>query len=162
LKRRRGNTVLELAMWMPFLLLLVSGMIQFGRITYLNYVLQKIVYTAAASLAVSQNVNFCDAADPILQAALTNAVNDPATGLPLVLNLTGDMLVATTRCFDLNGAIGDCDVTGCTGLTGPQRPDFVTVAIANGYTVPLRIPFVLLDPVQLRPSITVPFTGSKL
>jgi Flp pilus assembly protein TadG len=162
MRRKRGNAVLEVAMWMPVLLLLISGMIQFGKITYTQYVLQKIVYTAARTLSVQQNVNFCDAADATIQAALTAAVNDPATGEPLVLNLTSDMLTVTTRCLDSTGAIGDCDVSGCGGLTGAQRPDFVTVAMTNGYTIPLRIPFIQLDPVQLRPSITVPFEGSKL
>jgi Flp pilus assembly protein TadG len=149
-------------MWMPFLMLLVTGLITFGRITYLDYVLQKIVYTAARTLAVSQNLNFCDPADPAAAAALANAVNDPATGNPLVNSLTSEMLVVTTRCYDANGALTDCDVSGCTGLTGAQRPDFITVAMPNGYTIPLRIPFVQFDPVVLRPSITVPFGGTKL
>jgi hypothetical protein len=149
-------------MWMPFLMLLVSGLITFGRITYLDYVLQKIVYTAARTLAVGQNLNFCDPADPAVAAALANAINDPATGEPLVIALTSDMLVVATRCYDANGALGDCEVSGCTGITGAQRPDFITVAIPNGYTIPLRIPFIQLDPVRLRPSITVPFGGTKL
>ena len=143
-------------------MLLVSGLITFGRITYLDYVLQKIVYTAARTLAVGQNLNFCDPADPAVAAALANAINDPATGEPLVIALTSDMLVVTTRCYDANGALGDCEVSGCTGITGAQRPDFITVAIPNGYTIPLRIPFIQLDPVRLRPSITVPFGGTKL
>jgi hypothetical protein len=162
MRRRRGNAVLEVAMWMPVILLLITGMITFGRITYLNYVLQKIVYTAARSLAVSQNLNFCDPSDPIAQAVLTNAVNDPATGNPLVVSLSADMLTISTRCYDANGALGACDVSGCDGLTGAQRPDFVTVAMPNGYAIPLRIPFVQFDPVVLKPSITVPFGGTKL
>jgi len=149
-------------MWMPVLLLLISGMVQFGRITYLNYVLQKIVYTAARTLATSQNLNFCDPADAVAQAALTNAVADPATGQPLVLNLTSDMLVVTTRCYDATGALGTCDVSGCGGVTGAQRPDFINVAIPDGYSFTLRIPFVQFNPVLLRPSITVPFGGSTL
>ena len=149
-------------MWMPVLMLLISGLVQFGRITYLNYVLQKIVYTAARTLSVSQNLNFCDPADPVAQAVLANAVTDPATSQPLVSNLTGDMLVATTQCYDANGALGACDVSACAGLTGAQRPDFVTVAIPGGYSFPLRIPFIQLDPVLLRPSITVPFGGTQL
>jgi Flp pilus assembly protein TadG len=162
MRRRRGNMVLELAMWMPFLLLLISGMIQFGKITYTQYVLQKIVYTAARTLSVQQNLNFCDPADPAAQAALTAAVNDPSTGNPIVISLTSDMLTVTTQCLDSTGAIGACDISGCGGLTGAQRPDFVTVAMASPYTIPLRIPFIQLDPVQLRPSITLPFGGSKL
>jgi hypothetical protein len=72
------------------------------------------------------------------------------------------MLAVTTRCYDANGALGDCEVSGCTGLTGAQRPDFIMVGMPNGYSIPLRIPFIQLDPVMLRPSITVPFAGSKL
>ncbi len=162
-RSKRGSALIEVAMWMPFLMLLISGMIQFGKITYLNYSLQKIVYTAARSLSLSQNLNLCDTADPATQAALTNAINDPATGEPLIANLTSDMLTVTTRCADpATGAIGDCDVANCGAIAGPQRPDFITIAMPNGYAVPLRIPFVLFDPVVLRPSITVPFGGSKL
>ena len=149
-------------MWMPFLMLLITGLITFGQITYINYVLQKIVYTAARSIAAGQNLNLCDPADPIVAAALANAVNDPSTGLPLVQSLTGDMLVFTTRCYDATGALGACDVSGCTGLTGAGRPDFVTVSIPDGYSIPMRIPYIQLNPVLLRPSITVPFAGTKL
>jgi len=161
LKNRRGNAVIEVAMWIPFLLLLIGGTVQFGRITYLNYVLQKIVYTAARNLSVQQNLNLCDSADAVIQAVLTNAVTDSSTGQPLVLNLTGDMLTVTTRCLTA-GTLGDCSTSGCGGVTGAQRPDYITVTLTDGYTVPLRIPFRLVSPIVLRPSITVPFGGSKL
>ncbi|HTP31820.1 MAG TPA: TadE family protein, partial [Candidatus Acidoferrales bacterium] len=83
-RRRSGNAVLETAMWMPILFLLIVGIIQFGKLTYLNYVLTKIVYSAARNLAASQNVNFCDPQDTVTAAAITNAINDPATGNPLI------------------------------------------------------------------------------
>jgi Flp pilus assembly protein TadG len=159
---RSGSVVLETAMWMPILFLLIVGIIQFGKLTYLNYVLQKIVYDAARNIATGQNLNFCDPADPATVAAVTNAINDPATGVPLISNLTADMLVVTTQCLDSTGAIGTCDTSGCQGLTGAQRPDFVTVAITGGYTFPIRIPYINLDPILLRPSATAPFGGSKL
>lgn len=161
-RSQRGSAVIETAIWIPFLLLLISGMIQFGKITYLNYSLQKIVYTAARTLSLQQNLNLCDTADAATQAALTNALNDPATGEPLIANLNSDMLTVTTRCLAADGSIGDCDVANCGAVAGAQRPDFITIGMPNGYTVPLRIPFVLFDPVVLRPSITVPFGGSKL
>jgi hypothetical protein len=53
-------------------------------------------------------------------------------------------------------------VSGCQGVAGAQRPDYVTVAIANGYSFPIRIPYINLDPILLRPSATSPFGGSKL
>jgi Flp pilus assembly protein TadG len=159
---RSGNAVLETAMWLPILFLLIVGMIQFGKLTYLDYVLNKIVYNAARNLAAAQNVNFCDPADAAAVAAIAGAINDPATGEPLVANLTPDMLVVTTQCLDPSGVIGTCDVSGCQGVQGAQRPDFVTVAITNGYPFPLRIPYINLDPVLLRPSATSAFGGSKL
>ena len=161
MKNRRGNAVIEVAMWIPFLLLLIGGTIQFGRIMYLNYAIQKIVYTAARNLSVQQNLNLCDSADTVVQTVLTDAVTDPSTGQPLVLNLTGEMLTVTTRCVT-NGTLGDCSTSGCGGVTGAQRPDYITVTLTDGYTVPLRIPFMLRNPIVLRPSITVPFGGSKL
>jgi Flp pilus assembly protein TadG len=159
---RSGNAVIETAMWMPILFLLIVGMIQFGKLTYLDYVLNKIVYSAARNIATGQNLNFCDPADPATVAAVTSAINDPGTGAPLSGNLTADMLVVTTQCVDTTGVIGACDTTGCQGVTGAQRPDFVTVAITGGYTFPIRIPYINLDPILLRPSVTAPFGGSKL
>jgi Flp pilus assembly protein TadG len=159
---RGGNAVLETAMWIPFLLLLIVGMIQFGKLTYVDYVLNKIVYNAARNLATAQNLNFCDTGDTTTAQAITSAINDPATGEPLIANLTGDMLVVSTQCLDASGVIGSCDTAGCQGVAGAQRPDFVTVAISGGYTFPLRIPFINLDPVLLRPSATAPFGGSQL
>jgi Flp pilus assembly protein TadG len=163
MKRGRGGSmILETAMWMPILFLLIVGMIQFGKLTYLDYVLSKIVYNAARNVATAQNLNFCDPADPTTVAAVTAAINDPATNEPLLPDLTADMLVVTTQCLDSSGVIGTCDTGGCAGITGAQRPDFVTVAITGGYSFPIRIPYINLDPIQLRPSATAPFGGSKL
>jgi len=162
MKRQRGNMVLELAMWMPILFLLIVGMIQIGKWTYLDYSLTKVLYGAARQLAVQQGLNFCDPADAATQAALTTAINDPATGQPLIANLTVDMLQVTTQCLDATGALGACEVSGCGGLASAQRPDFVTITLADGYTIQPRIPYILLNPFQLRPTVTVPFNGSSL
>jgi len=159
---RSGSAVLETAMWMPVLFLLIVGVIQFGKLEYLDYVLSKIVYNAARNIATGQNLNFCDPADPATVAAVTAAINDPATGEPLIPNLTADMLVVSTQCVDSTGTIGTCDVSGCQGITGAQRPDFVTVAITGGYNYPIRIPYINLDPISLRPSASAPFGGSNL
>ena len=40
--------------------------------------------------------------------------------------------------------------------------DFVTVAMPDGYTIQPRIPYILINPFQLRPTVTVPFSGSSL
>ena len=156
--------VLEMAMWMPVLLLLIVGMIQIGRITYLYYSLQKVVFSAARTLAAQQNVNFCDPAnDAVTLAVLAASVNDPATGVPLINNLTSDMLQVSTTCLDATGASTACDTSGCsTPLAAAQTPAFVTVSIPAGYAVQPRIPYILLQPILLVPSATVPFSGSSL
>ncbi len=78
-----GNTVLELTLWMPILFLLIVGMVQFGKITYLDYALTKILYAAARGLATQQALNLCDPAnDAAAQNAILVAINDPVTGVP--------------------------------------------------------------------------------
>ena len=161
---RGGNMVLEMALWMPVLLLLIAGMIQIGKITYLYYSLQKVVYSAARSLASQQNVNFCDLTnDTVSQAVFAAAVNDPTTGVPLINNLTPDLLQVTTACVDATGASVPCDTSGCTTpLAAGQTPSYITVSVPAGYQVQPRIPYILLDPILLYPSATVAFSGSSL
>ena len=151
---------LETAIFIPVLLLLIVGMVQIGKVTYLYYTLKKIVYSAARQVAVQQNVNFCDVAnDANAQSALNFALND-STGTPIVANLTA--LQITTQCTDPNnvgGAMIPCDTSNCDALTVAARPDFVTVSIPNGYAVNVLIPFISAIPITLNPQVTVPFGG---
>ena len=58
-------------MWLPIIFLLLAGIIQFGKITYIYYSLQKTVTSIASYLAVQNGVNFCpDAGDPTITAAI--------------------------------------------------------------------------------------------
>jgi Flp pilus assembly protein TadG len=161
MKRRGGNAVLEVALFIPILLLLIVGMVQIGKITYLYYTLKKIVYAAGRELAVQQGINFCDVTDDATaQAAINFALND-TTGTPIVANLTA--LQVTTECTDPNnpgGALMECGSSNCAALTISQRPDFLVVTIPNGgYQVNVRIPFLNPFPVTLNPSVMVPFGG---
>jgi len=155
--------VLEAAMWMPVFFLLISGIIQFGKITYLYYTLRKIEYTIARSVSIESGVNFCpDASDPIIQGAIEFALTGTTdgSGPPLVENLTAGMISVTTECVDpATGLPGACDTSGCDGAVGAQRPDYVVVAIPDGYQVQLRIPYILLSPFQFKPTVAVPFGG---
>ncbi len=155
--------VLEAALWIPILVLLVVGMIQFGKITYLYYSLKKAVYTTARYLAVQQNVNFCDSGDTSIQNAINLAINDPTTGQPLISNFTADMISVTTECADPNsGLLGACNLSGCGAAVSAQRPDYIVVSIPSGFPVTVRIPFLTPQPVLLRPSVAMPFQGSSL
>jgi Flp pilus assembly protein TadG len=151
---------LETALFLPVLLLLLAGMVELGRVTFLYYTLKKIEYAAARDLAVQQGINFCDVADDATaQAAINFALND-STGTPIIANLTA--LQAATECADPNnpgGALIACDTSNCAGLNIGGRPDFVVVTIPGGYPVNVRIPFISAIPVTLNPAVTVPFGG---
>ena len=158
---RRGSAVLEFALWFPVLLLLVVGMIEFGRIEYLQYSLRKALYTVARTLSAQQGLNLCDG--DALGAMVQNLIVDPTTQQPLVSNLTADMIQVSSVCSDGAGNAIACDTTGCSGIAAtPQQPAFLTVSIPAGYPVQLRIPYTQLAATPLYPTVTVPFTGSVL
>lgn len=159
--RGRGNAVLEFALWFPVLLLLVVGMIEFGRVEYLQYSLRKALYTVGRTLSVQQGLNLCDA--DTMAAMVQNLIVDPDTQQPLVANLTAGMIQVSTVCLDANGNAFACDTSGCTGLAAtPQQPAFLTVSIPGGYPVQLRVPYTQLRATPLYPTVTVAFTGSVL
>ena len=163
--RRSGSIAVETALWLPVLFLLIGGTVQFGKITYTYYTLQKIVNSAASYLAVQNGVNFCpDAGD----ANITNAFNFALTGTtdgsgtPLVTGLTADMLSVTTQCIDpVTGALGDCAVSGCGTPVGAQRPDIITVSMPDGFVIQPRLPYMLVDPIPLRPKAVVAYGGGS-
>ena len=155
--------ILETALWIPILMLLISGVIQFGKITYIYYSLRKTVYTAASYLAQQQGTNFCDLTDDAnYQAALNFAVTGTSdgSGVPLISGLTTDMLEVTLECVDAtSGAPAVCANAGCGSDIGAQRPDYVVVSIPAGFPVTPRFPLLTLPPISLAPSAAVPFGG---
>jgi Flp pilus assembly protein TadG len=159
-RRNGGNVALETAITIPILLLLIVGMVQIGKVTYLYYTLKKIVYAAARQVAVQQSINFCDVTqDQTAQNAINFALND-TSGTPIVANLT--TLQIATQCSDPNnagGAMVPCDTSNCDALSVAARPDYVTVSIPGGYPVNVLIPFISPIPVTLNPTVTVPFGG---
>ena len=161
--RRRGNTIVEFALLMPVLLLLTVGTIQFGKFYYLYYVIKKIEFAAARYLSVQQAIDFCNSPDALTEAAFNYGITDSYTGNPIVASLTADQFQVNTLCVDpVTGVPGACDTSGCGGLTGAQRPDYIQIALPNGYPVEIRLPYITLAPFTIYPTVTVPFTGSAL
>jgi Flp pilus assembly protein TadG len=155
--------ILEAALWIPVLVLLMVGMIQIGKVTYVYYTLKKVVYSAARYIAVQQGTDFCDPTDPNIQAAINFALTDQTTGQPIIDTLTPDMISITTECVDpASGVLGSCDTSGCGAAAGAQKPDYVVASIPTGYLVNIRIPFLTPVPVALTPSVAIPFGGTKL
>ena len=159
----RGNMVLEAALFIPVLLLLIVGMVQLGKITYIYYTLKKTLFAAAQYLSAQQGVNFCDDSDTAIAAAKSFALTGTTDGsadsfLPA---LTTDMISIQPECFDAStGAVGPCDTSSCSTAAGSPRPDYIVVSIPDGYQVTPRIPYMLLQPIPLRPEIRVPFGGT--
>lgn len=161
----RGSSVLEVALFVPIVVTLLVGMIQFGKITYVYYTLRKTIYTAARYVATQQGVNFCDDADAVVLAAknyaLTGTVEGDVEGL--LPALTADMLsIRIERYVPESQELGECDCTtsGCDAANNGTSPDFVVVTIPNGYEVRPRIPFLTIDPILLKPQVRVPFGGT--
>jgi len=162
---RSGSVAIEVAMWLPVFFLLITGIVQFGKITYVYYSLKKTVNAVAGYLAAQNGVNYCNlASDPIV----TNAINFGLTGTtdgsgdPAITGLSADMITVTTQCIDpITGVAGECDTSGCGAPAGAQRPDLIIVSMPNGYIVQPRIPYVLLDPIPLRPQAVMPNGGGS-
>ena len=164
-RSRNGSVAVEVAMWMPIFFLLITGIIQFGKITYVYYTIKKTVNTVASYLATQNGVNYCDLAG---DATITNAINFALTGATdgsgtaAIPDLTPDMIAVTIQCIDpTTGLPGDCNTSGCGGPAGAQRPDLITVSIPNGYMVQPRIPYILLDPIPLKPQAVMPNGGGS-
>ena len=162
---RSGSMAIELAMWLPVVFLLIGGLIQFGKITYIYYSLQKTVNTVASYLAVQNGVNFCpDAGDATITAAIQFALTGTTdgSGTPAIPDLTADMITVTTQCIDpVTLTLGDCATSGCGTPVGAQRPDFITVSMPNGYIIQPRIPYLLVDPIPLKPKAVMAYGGGS-
>jgi len=166
MRRRRGGSVLEIALFVPILITLLVGMIQIGKITYVYYTLRKTLYTMGRFVAAQQGVNFCDDADAAVLAAknfaLSGSSSEEVTDT-LLPALTADMISVNIERIDAESGVPvacDCSVTGCDTADGGGPPDFVVVSIPNGFEVNPRIPFLTLDPILLRPMVRIPYGGT--
>jgi hypothetical protein len=164
-RARGGSMAIELAMWLPVVFLLIGGLIQFGKITYIYYSLAKTMNTIASYLAVQNGVNFCpDAGDPTVAAAIQFGLTGTTdgSGTVAITGLTPDMITVTTQCLDpVTLTLGDCAVSGCGTPVGAQRPDFITASMPNGYIIQPRIPYILVDPIPLKPKAVMAYGGAS-
>lgn len=148
---------LETAAVIPVLVLLIVGMVQFGKVTYVYFTLKKMVYAAGRQLATQQGVNFCDPLnDPKVAAATTFALND-STGAPVIASLT--TLQFDPQCSAGDGTLTPCDIGSCETLSISPKPDYVLVSIPGGYPVTIRIPFLNPVDITLSPTALVAYGG---
>jgi hypothetical protein len=164
MRSRRGSAVLEGAMLMPVILLLLVGMGQLAKITYTYYTLRKTVYSVAAYLSTQQGVNFCDPADPTIAAAINFGLTGTtdASQPVFVSGLTPAMIQVTPEAIDpVVGTLGPYG-SGCAASPpfDGTPPDQIVVSIPNGYMLPVRIPFLPMETIPLKPQVKVPYGGT--
>ncbi len=162
---RRGAAALEAALFIPIILALFIGMEELGRVTYTYYMLQKTLAGLARYLGTQQGVNFCNAEDPTMQAAINNFLTGTSdgSGAPVVTGLTPGMVQVAIERYDATGQTlipCDCSAAGCDTSQGGTAPGYLVVSLANGYMVrPLFWGFSV-NPFPLVPSVTVPYGGT--
>ncbi|MEW5978878.1 MAG: TadE/TadG family type IV pilus assembly protein [Acidobacteriota bacterium] len=138
LESQRGQSMVELAIALPFLLLLVAGIIEFGRAYYQYNTLSKSVREAARYMTTKA----------WLATERTNATNlvvygnVTGSGSPVLPGLTTSNVQITPR-------------GGGTSDTNP--PDWVQVAITN-YQFRSRIPLVPIN-VTFTPGVEMRYVG---
>jgi Flp pilus assembly protein TadG len=162
-RKRGGNMILEAVLFIPFLLLLMVGMLRIGEITYLYYTLKKALYATAQYLATQQGVDFCADSTGMIAAAknfgLTGTTDGSAESfLPL---LTVDLLDVSPECYDPATQTVTACVLSCDGSAANlTQPDYVVVSIPTGYSINPRIPYILSQEIPLFPFVRVPFGGT--
>jgi Flp pilus assembly protein TadG len=164
--RRRGNTVIEAAIFIPILLTLLVATEQLGKLTYTYYSLKKALYSAARYVGTQQGVNFCDASDPNIVAAENLAATGTTDGsaLPLVQDFTADMITITAESYIPAGQTQSLGACPCQdygdGVPACQGPNFISVTVPNGYNFTPNIPFSPVITIPLTPQVLIPYGGT--
>ena len=165
--RRRGSTLLEGAMWVPFIFLLMMGMVEIARFTYTYYSLKKALYTVARYVGTQQAVNFCDPEDTTVANAKTLAIygSFDNSGTPIINNLAPENITVRIERFTREtDSLGECECSaaaaGCDPSQGAaQSPDYLVISVEN-FGLQLNIPGLSVQTVQMQPRIRVPFGGT--
>ena len=163
-QREQGASLLEAILFLPILFMLTWGMIDLARIGMTYYELHKMMYSIAQYSVTSQNVNFCDDADPVVAAAKNLALRgsvDESSALRLP-NLTADLVTVRAERVDVDSQAPnqcECSASGCDAAAGGRGPDFIVVTIPDGYSVKTNIPFVPPETFLLRPKVRFPYGG---
>jgi hypothetical protein len=144
---------------------LLIGTAALGRVIYTYTMLEKVMFGLARYLGTQQGASFCVAGDPVVQAAINNAVTGTAdgTGTPIVSGLTPGMVQVRIERYDANAqqvVACDCSTAGCDASQGGLPPSFLVVSLTDGFT--MQPAFWGFGVVQfaLRPEVRVPYGGT--
>lgn len=163
---QRGNSLLEAVLFLPVLIMLLWGLIEFGRITYTFYTLHKMLQTVAHYTAQQPGLNFCDESDVQLVQAKTLALRGAgdSAGADIITNLTADQIrIRLERVDPDTSQLSECDcsATGCDIAQGGRNPDFIVVSFTDGFLMRPNIPFFnAAETFALRPLVRMPVGGN--
>lgn len=154
--------MLEAALTIPLLIYLFIGTVEFARVGYTYFTLQKILYNYARFVGTRPGINLCDEADTQLTQARTFALTGGAdsSAESILPNLTaGSLVLRLERVEPTSGELEECacSAEGCDVASGGQGPAFVAARLSDGYSMQLRIPLLPTDPIILRPQVRVPY-----
>src|SRR5882724_9534133 len=138
--RRRGQSLLETVLLLPFLLLFLLGTIELGKVVYTYYALQKALYSIARLAGTQQGINLCDTNDPLLVSSINTVLTGTSAGdgTPIIQGLAAtDIQIRVERYDPTGNALTQCacSLLGCDTAAGGAPPDFLVVSLTNGYTV---------------------------
>ena len=165
MRSRKGQSLLETVLLLPFLLLFLVGTIELGKIVYTFFALQKALYSIARLAGTQQGINLCDSNDPLLTSAINTVLTGTIAGdgPSLIQGLTAtDVQVRVERYDSVSNSLSQCacSILGCDTASGGAPPDFLVVSLSNGYSVAPVFPLFKVDPIQLRPQIRIPYGGT--
>jgi hypothetical protein len=147
-------------------MLLLWGLIEFGRITFTYYTLHKMLQTVARYTAQQPGLNFCDESDVQLAQAKTLALRGAGetTGPEIITNLSADQIrIRLERVDPDTSQLGECEcsATGCDIAQGGRHPDFIVVSFTDGFPMRPNIPFFnAAESFALRPLVRMPVGGN--
>jgi hypothetical protein len=164
MRRRRGSAIIETAMFVPFFIILIVGMAEIARVTYVYYSVHKTLYNLARFIGTRQGVNLCDQGDAEIQSAKNWALTGSSGGgEPLITGLQPDMVqVRVERQETGSDILGECEcsISGCDAAVGGRPPDFVVVSIPEGFPISVGLPYLTRETITFRPSVRVPYGGT--
>jgi hypothetical protein len=161
---RSGSALMEGVLFLPVLLLLLLGTIEFGRITFVYFQLQKILNNYGSTLAKQSAANFCDESDAVVAAARNFALTGSSStgGQTLLDGLEADNIRVRLERLSVDGSsaeICDCSGTACDVAAGGRSPEFILVDLRNGYEVRLNVPGLNTSPIIFRPQLRFAVAG---
>lgn len=157
--RRRGSVAVECAIVLPFLLLLVSGLLFFGRVFWCYTVAQKASHDAASFLATTTLREIKpSSAGP--EVAIAVAAKKIATDELAELN-TGGGVSVTAMCQVVSSSGGTPYWDLCYGYYVPRKILVrVTVSISDPFLDSFTSIFTNSEPIILSAAMATDYVGS--